>query len=224
MLRQSTATLVFIFLFFSRFYQTLFFQRKKRCDNRYSTNGGASTWHQRTWSRGNASTQCHSSGNYWTLGLILYCGCSSPGEFDVSKTGVEVMNRFRCRGSGSLKLFVQPFCGIIGCRTRVAFVNCYWSVSMKLWWEVVLRSVSVLLTWICFFTVGAQSRGAGYHRRGSGPTFVRSFEAPSERRCSVPLWVYHGLEKFQRKWSHPCVSSKRVKGFSKPWTPSNGLK
>ena len=43
MLRQSTATLVFIFLFFSRFYQTLFFQREKRCDNRYSTNGGAST-------------------------------------------------------------------------------------------------------------------------------------------------------------------------------------
>ena len=222
MLRQIIATLVF--LFFSRFRQTLFFQREKRCDNRYSTNGGASTWRQRTWSRGNASTQCHSSGNYWTSGLILYCGCSSPGEFDISKTGAEVMNRFKCRGSGSLKLFVQPFCGIIGCRTREAFVNCYWSVSMKLWWEVVLCSVSVLLTWICFFTVGAQSRGAGYHRRGSGPTFVRSFKAPSERRCNVPLWVYHGLEKFQRKWSHPCVSSKRVKGFSQPWTSSNGLK
>ena len=145
----STATLVFIFLFFSRFYQTLFFQREKRCDNRYSTNGGASTWRQRTWSRGNASTQCHSSGNYWTSGLLLYCGCSSPGEFDVPKTGAEVMKRFKCRGSGSLKLFVQPFWGIIGCRTRVAFVNCYRSVSMKLWWEVVLCSVSVLFRWIC---------------------------------------------------------------------------
>ena len=138
MLRQIIATLVF--LFFSRFRQTLFFQREKRCDNRYSTNGGASTWRQRTWSRGNASTQCHSSGNYWTSGLILYCGCSSPGEFDISKTGAEVMNRFKCRGSGSLKLFVQPFCGIIGCRTRVAFVNCYrsvrWSCDGKLYYVV----------------------------------------------------------------------------------------
>ena len=41
MLRQIIATLVF--LFFSRFRQTLFFQREKRCDNRYSTNCGAST-------------------------------------------------------------------------------------------------------------------------------------------------------------------------------------
>ena len=31
------------FFVFSRFRQTLFFQREKRCDNRYSTNGGAST-------------------------------------------------------------------------------------------------------------------------------------------------------------------------------------
>ena len=138
MLHQIIATLVFLFL--SRFRQTLFFQREKRCDNRYSTNGGASTWRQRTWSRGNASTQCHSSGNYWTSGFILYCGCSSPGEFDVSKTGVEVMSRFKCRGSGSLKLFVQPFCGIIGCRTRVTFVNCYrsvrWSCDGKLYYVV----------------------------------------------------------------------------------------
>ena len=41
MLRQIIATLVF--LFFSRFRQTLFFQPEKRCNNRYSTNGGAST-------------------------------------------------------------------------------------------------------------------------------------------------------------------------------------
>ena len=114
MLRQSTATLVFLFLFlfFSRFYQTLFFQREKRCDNRYSTNGGASTWRQRTWSRGNASTQCHSSGNYWTSGLVLYCGCSSPESLTSRKlerkswtgSSVEEVVRWNCLFSLSVVL------------------------------------------------------------------------------------------------------------------------
>ena len=64
-------------------------------------------------------------------------------------------------------------------------------------------------------TATTQSRGTGYHRRCGGPTFVAAPKAPSEGRRGVPVWVCDGLDEFQRKWCHSCVSTVTLRPRSR---------